>query len=63
MPMTIREAERRLSKAGYREVSGGKGSHRKFVNDNAEIQTVIITSHGKEISRKVERDVRKATGK
>ncbi|WP_143353804.1 type II toxin-antitoxin system HicA family toxin [Candidatus Enterococcus testudinis] len=32
--MTIREAEKLLKEAGFVEVKGGKGSHRKFTKDN-----------------------------
>ncbi|MGG5359281.1 MULTISPECIES: type II toxin-antitoxin system HicA family toxin [unclassified Enterococcus] len=31
MPMTIREAEKLLKEAGFVEVKGGKGSHRKLL--------------------------------
>jgi len=63
MPMTVREAERLLRKAGYKEVkAGGKGSHRKFINKAAKKPTVIITAHGKELSQKVEKDVREVVG-
>lgn len=58
MPMTVREAVRLLLDAGFVEVNGGKGSHRKF--EKAGCRPVIITSHSKEISRVVERTVRKA---
>ncbi|MGG5305331.1 hypothetical protein IGK16_003002 [Enterococcus pernyi] len=34
MPMTIREAEKLLKDAGFVEVKGGKGSHRKFIKKN-----------------------------
>ncbi|CAM4050363.1 YcfA-like protein [Catellicoccus marimammalium] len=59
MPMTVKEAERLLKKAGFKEVSGGKGSHRKFIKPNHH-RPVILTSHGKELSLVVEKSVRKA---
>ncbi|EPH95723.1 toxin-antitoxin system, toxin component, HicA domain protein [Enterococcus faecalis 13-SD-W-01] len=48
MPMTIREAEKLLKEAGFVEVKGGKGSHRKFTKDNFP-RPVILTSHSKEL--------------
>ncbi|MGG5311169.1 hypothetical protein IGJ83_003330 [Enterococcus pernyi] len=62
MPMTIREAEKLLKDAGFVEVKGGKGSHRKFIKKNFP-RLVILTSHSKELSRRVEDSVRKAVGK
>lgn len=62
MPMTIREAVRLLNEAGFVEVSGGKGSHRKFVKAGY-LRPVILTSHGKELSRRVEETVLKAVGR
>jgi len=62
MPMTIREAERLLREAGFTEVKNqGKGSHRKFRKEGYP-RFVILTSHGKEISQKVENTVRQAVG-
>jgi predicted RNA binding protein YcfA (HicA-like mRNA interferase family) len=63
MPMTVREAERLLLEAGFREVKGkGKGSHRKFTKLSYP-RPVNLTSHGKEISKQVEKSVRQAVGK
>ena len=59
MPMTIKEAEILLRRAGFIEVRGGKGSHRKFVRRGYP-RPVILTAHGKELSRIVEASVRKA---
>lgn len=61
MPMTIKEAEKLLKDAGFHEVKGGKGSHRKFVKENFP-RPVILTSHSKELSKVVEKTVRKAVG-
>lgn len=61
MPMTVREAEQLLKKAGFIEVKGGKGSHRKFVKPNFP-RPVILTNHSKELSLGVEKTVRKAVG-
>lgn len=58
MPMTVREAIQLLITAGFVEVKGGKGSHRKF--EKANVRPVILPSHGKELSRIVEKTVRKA---
>ncbi|MGG5332566.1 hypothetical protein IGI46_003733 [Enterococcus sp. AZ163] len=60
MPMTIKEAEKLLRRAGFIEVKGGKGSHRKFVRKGYP-RPVILTKHGKELSRVVEASVLKAT--
>lgn len=49
MPMTIREAEKLLKDAGFVEVKGGKGSHRKFTKKDHP-RPVILTSHSKELS-------------
>ena len=62
MPMTIKEAEKLLRKAGFIEVKGGKGSHRKFVRRGYP-RPVILTKHGKELSRIVEASIRKAINK
>lgn len=62
MPMTVREAEKLLRKAGFVEVKGGKGSHRKFVKANFP-RPVILPSHSKELHRRVEDSVRKAVGR
>lgn len=62
MPMTIKEAEKLLREAGFTEVKGGKGSHRKFTRSGYP-RPVILTSHGKELSRVVEASVLKAVGK
>ncbi|WP_429974038.1 type II toxin-antitoxin system HicA family toxin [Enterococcus sp. AZ163] len=58
--MTIKEAEKLLRRAGFIEVKGGKGSHRKFVRKGYP-RPVILTKHGKELSRVVEASVLKAT--
>ena len=34
MPRKIRELIQDLKRAGFREISGGKGSHRKFIHNN-----------------------------
>ena len=60
-PMTVREAESLLKKAGFVEVDGGKGSYRKFVKANYP-RPVILTSHSKELSQRVGKSVRKAVG-
>lgn len=54
--MTIKEAEKLLREAGFVETNGGKGSHRKFVKANYP-RPVILTSHSKELSRRVEASV------
>lgn len=61
MPMTVREAEKLLKNAGFKEVKGGKGSHRKFTKDDYK-GFVILTAHGKELSAVVEKSVKKAVG-
>lgn len=61
MPMTIREAEKLIKEAGFVEVKGGKGSHRKFIKENFP-RPVILTCHSKELSQRVENTVRKAVG-
>ncbi|MGG5318190.1 type II toxin-antitoxin system HicA family toxin [Enterococcus sp. AZ072] len=60
MPMTSKEAEKLLRRAVFIEVKGGKGSHRKFVRKGYP-RPVILTKHGKELSRVVEASVLKAT--
>jgi predicted RNA binding protein YcfA (HicA-like mRNA interferase family) len=57
MPMTIKEAEKLLKEAGYKEVKGGKGSHRKYVKEGA-LRPFILPSHGKELSRIVEKSIK-----
>ncbi|WEG74398.1 type II toxin-antitoxin system HicA family toxin [Vagococcus intermedius] len=61
MPMTIKEAEQLLKDSGFIEVKGGKGSHRKFIKAGC-TRPMILTSHGKELSRVVEQSVLKAVG-
>ncbi len=33
MPRKLRDLVKDLEKAGFRQIKGGKGSHRKFVHD------------------------------
>ena len=34
MPKKVRELIQKLESAGFYEISGGKGSHRKFIHNN-----------------------------
>jgi predicted RNA binding protein YcfA (HicA-like mRNA interferase family) len=60
--MTVREAEKLLLDAGFKEVNGGKGSHRKFTKPGHP-RPVILTSHGKDLSHRVENTVKQAVGR
>ena len=62
MPMTIKEAEKLSKEAGFKEAKGGKGSHRKFTKPNYP-RPVILTSHSKELSLRVEKNALKAVGR
>ncbi|MGR8999604.1 MAG: type II toxin-antitoxin system HicA family toxin, partial [Gammaproteobacteria bacterium] len=55
MPRKIRELIQDLQSAGFYEVSGGKGSHRKFVHTN---YAGAVTISGK-IGEKMPRFIKK----
>lgn len=58
MPMTAREAMRRLKKEGWKEVRQS-GSHKQFVKDG---QRITIPDHSGDLTPGVERDIRKKAG-
>ncbi|KAF1305050.1 toxin-antitoxin system, toxin component [Enterococcus sp. JM9B] len=59
--MTVKQAEKLLKSIGFIEVSGGKGSHRKF--SKAGERPITLPSHNKEISMRVEDTLKKALRK
>jgi len=62
MVMKLREAIKALEEIGFKEVKGGgKGSHRKY--EKAGERPITLPSHDKEISRIVEKTVKKAVEK
>lgn len=61
MPMTSKEMVKFLLKNGFIEISGGKGSHRKFQNKNTG-RTVLIPYHSKDLGRGLEQTILKQAG-
>jgi predicted RNA binding protein YcfA (HicA-like mRNA interferase family) len=60
MPRKIRELVRDLKKAGWCQVSGGKGDHRKFKHDKARIFVIIPDADHKDAKPYLEKQIRKA---
>jgi predicted RNA binding protein YcfA (HicA-like mRNA interferase family) len=60
MPRKIREVVRDLKEAGWYQVPGGKGDHRKFKHDKAKILVIIPDADNKDAKPYLEKQVRKA---
>ena len=60
MPRKIRELVRDLKNAGWYQVPGGKGDHRKFKHDKARIFVIIPDADHKDAKPYLEKQIRKA---
>ncbi|MCB9433903.1 MAG: type II toxin-antitoxin system HicA family toxin [Ardenticatenaceae bacterium] len=60
MPRKIRELVRDLRKAGFYEIVGGKGSHRKFAHKDYAGVVTISGKEGDDAKRYQERQVQEA---
>ena len=61
MPMTSKEMVKFLLKNGFVEVSGGKGSHRRFQNPVTG-RTTQVPFHNKDLGRGLEQAILKQAG-
>ena len=61
MPMTPTEMVKFLQKNGFIEVSGGKGSHRKFQNPETG-RTTLVPYHNKDLGKGMEQSILKQAG-
>ena len=46
MPLKVRQLIQQLESAGFKQVTGGKGSHRKFVHPNVQKPVVLSGKSG-----------------
>ena len=60
MPKKIRELIQDLNSAGFYEISGGKGSHRKFVHSNYAGAVTISGKLGEDAKNYQEKQVEQA---
>jgi predicted RNA binding protein YcfA (HicA-like mRNA interferase family) len=60
MPRKIRELIEDLKQAGFYEISGGKGSHRKFAHDNYPGAVTISGKSGDDAKHYQEKHVKQA---
>ncbi len=61
MPRKVRDLIRDLEAAGFREIKGGKGSHRKYVHPNYAGAVTLSGKSGDDAKRYQEKQVRRAT--
>lgn len=61
MPMTSKEMIIFLLKNGFKQIPGGKGSHKKFYNQSTGKYTVV-PDHGKELGKGMEHKILKQAG-
>ena len=60
MPKKVRELVRDLKKAGFYEIGGGKGSHRKFAHDEYRGAVTLSGKSGDDAKPYQERQVLRA---
>lgn len=60
MPKTIRQLGKDLQKAGFTQVKGGKGSHRKFVHEQYSGFIILSGQSGDDAKPYQEKQVAKA---
>lgn len=60
MPRKIKELIQDLKSAGFYEITGGKGSHRKFVHKNYAGAVTISGKLGEDVKMYQERQVEQA---
>ncbi len=61
MPMTSRQMVRFLKRHGFVEVSGGKGSHRRFLNPKTG-KTTMVPYHNEDLKKGMEQAILKQAG-
>ncbi|QXW65674.1 type II toxin-antitoxin system HicA family toxin [Streptobacillus moniliformis] len=61
MPMTSKEMIKLLLKNGFKQIPGGKGSHRKFYNQSTGKYTVV-PDHRQELGKGLELKILKQAG-
>jgi len=61
MPMTSTEMIKLLKKNGFVQISGGKGSHKKFYNQSTDKST-IVPDHKQELGKGFEHRILKQDG-
>ena len=61
MPMTSTEMIKLLLKNGFKQIPGGKGSHKKFYNQSTGKYTVV-PNHKQELGRGLEQKILKQAG-
>ena len=62
MPTTVRDMIKRIEKAGWSLIDGGKGSHRKFVHPTRVGIVVIPGQLYDELAPGTENNIRKIAG-
>ena len=60
MPRKISEAIRDLQNAGWHQVPGGKGDHRKFKHDKSRTFIIIPDADNKDAKPYLKKQIRKA---
>ena len=60
MPKKVRELIQDLKKAGFYEISGGKGSHRKFAHVNYAGAVTVSGKSGSDAKTYQEKQIRQA---
>ena len=60
MPRRIRQLIDDLTQAGFREIAGGKGSHRKFAHQRYRGAVTLSGNPGDDAKRYQEKQVRRA---
>ena len=60
MPRKIRELIQDLTKAGFYEISGGKGSHRKFIHPRYEGAVTLSGQSGDDAKSYQEKQIHRA---
>lgn len=61
MPMTSKEMIRFLKRNGFTQIKGGKGSHKKFINQSTGRRTQV-PDHGQELGKGMEQTILKQAG-
>ena len=61
MPMTSTEMIKLLLKNGFKQVPGGKGSHKKFINQSTG-KCTVVPDHKQELGKGLEYKIFKQAG-
>ena len=61
MPMTSMEMIKLLLKNGFKHVPGGKGSHKKFINQST-CKCTVVPDHKQELGKGLEYKILKQAG-